>query len=188
VAADERDPVLRQDLKPAAHDLREYREVNALLREARDGEGGRGRAAHRPNVVDGVQGGDAPVVERVVNDGREEVDGLDEGEVVRETVNPRVVGGLDADDQVRVARDVQTAQDLGEFARRELGRSTGARDHLCETHRSTSETKDEGGRMKDEVKAICFYFIPHPSSFRLAFHRITNRAGATTQALQCGRH
>jgi hypothetical protein len=27
--------------------------------------------------------------------------------------------------------------------------------------------KDEGRGMKDEVKANCFHFIPHPSSFIL---------------------
>jgi hypothetical protein len=180
VAADERDLVLRQDLKPAAHDLGEYLEVNALLRKARDGERGQRRPAHRPHVVDGIERGDASVVERVVNDGREEVNGLDEREGLGETVNPRVVGGLDADNQIRVARNFQSAQNLGEFARREFSRSTGARDHLGQTHRSTPETKDEGGRMKDEVKASRSYFILHPSSFRLAFHRITNFVGGTT--------
>jgi hypothetical protein len=35
------------------------------------------------------------------------------------------------------------------------------------------EEKDEGGRMKDEAKAVCLlHFILHPSSFRLAFQPV----------------
>jgi hypothetical protein len=126
--------VLSEDFKAAAHDLAEDREVNALLREAGDGERRQRHAAHRPHVVDGIEGGDTPVIERVVNDGREEVNGLDEGEVFAQAKDSRVVGRLDADDQIGVCWDVQPAQDLGEFARRELRRSTGARDHLGQTH------------------------------------------------------
>jgi hypothetical protein len=29
------------------------------------------------------------------------------------------------------------------------------------------KSKDEGGRMKDEVKTVCFNFILHPSAFIL---------------------
>jgi hypothetical protein len=134
VAADERHALLLQNMEAAAHDLGEDVERDALLREAGDGERRQRRAAHRPHVVDGIQGGDTPVVERVVHNGREEVHGLDEREVVRETVYPRVVGRLDADDQVRVVGYLQPAQHLGQFARRELRRSTRARDHLRETH------------------------------------------------------
>jgi len=40
---------------------------------------------------------------RIVDDGRKEIDGLDDGQVVGETINARVVVRLGADEQVRVA-------------------------------------------------------------------------------------
>ncbi|HEV2881092.1 MAG TPA: hypothetical protein VGX24_07425 [Pyrinomonadaceae bacterium] len=49
-------------------------------------------------------------------------------------IDPGVVRRLDADQQIGMFRDVQPAQNLSECAGREFRRSTGAVDHLCQTH------------------------------------------------------
>jgi hypothetical protein len=59
-----------------------------------------GRAAHGIDVADGVGGGDAAEVERVVDDGHEEVGGGDQRLLVVELVDRGVVGGLDAHQQL----------------------------------------------------------------------------------------
>ena len=76
--------------------------LNLPLREARDRHRGDGCARHRPNVVDGIERRDATVVIRVVDNRSKEVEGLDEREVVAQTVYARVVGRLETDNQVWV--------------------------------------------------------------------------------------
>ena len=58
-------------------------------------------AAHRIDVADGVGRGDAAEVERVVDDRHEEVGGGDQRLLVVELIDGRVVGGLDAHQQLR---------------------------------------------------------------------------------------
>jgi hypothetical protein len=53
-------------------------------------------------------------------------------------VHARVVRRLDADQQIGMFRDVESAQNLSESAGREFRRSTGAVDHLSQTHRLPS--------------------------------------------------
>src|SRR5262249_54442602 len=86
VTADQRDSVFIEHSQTAAHDLAEDRIVHVLFRETGDGQRGDWRARHRPNVVDRIERGDAPVIERVVNNGREEVNGLDQRQVVAQTI------------------------------------------------------------------------------------------------------
>ncbi len=62
------------------------------------------RAGHRPNVVDGVERGDAAVVVRVVDNRREEVERLHEREVVAKAVYSRVVGCIKTDNQIWIGR------------------------------------------------------------------------------------
>ena len=61
-----------------------------------------GVAAHRVDVGERVGGGDPSEVERVIDDRREEVDRLDEREIVAQPVDARVVGGVEADEDVRI--------------------------------------------------------------------------------------
>jgi hypothetical protein len=65
---------------------------------ADDGEGGEGLAAHGVDVGERIGGGDLAVKVWVVDDGGEEVDGLDEGAFIVETIDSRVVGGGTTDD------------------------------------------------------------------------------------------
>jgi len=76
---------------------------------SRDGEGEQHLAAHRVDVRHRVgRGAGAPRV-RVVHDGRKKVDGLDDGDVVTDPVDGRVVGSGQANEQVAlgVGREVR---------------------------------------------------------------------------------
>ena len=61
-------------------------------------------AAHRVHVGERVRRGDAAPVVRVVDDRREEVGGHDDREVVAQPVDRGVVGGVEADEEIRVGR------------------------------------------------------------------------------------
>ena len=61
-------------------------------------------AGHGPDVVDRIEGGDAAVVVRVVDDRSEEVERLHQREVVSQAVYSRVVGCIKADNQVWIER------------------------------------------------------------------------------------
>jgi hypothetical protein len=83
-----------------------------LLREASDREREQRRAAHREHVVERVRRRDPPERMRVVDERREEVEREDDRAVVVEAVDGRVVGGIEADEQVLgVGRD-EPAQEL----------------------------------------------------------------------------
>src|SRR6476619_7077754 len=56
-------------------------------------------SAHRIDVGQRIRGGDLAEVERIVDDGREEVHRLHEGEIIGDTKDPGVVEGLSADEQ-----------------------------------------------------------------------------------------
>jgi hypothetical protein len=91
--------------------------------------------AHRPDVGEGVRGGDAAEPVRVVDDRREEVDGLDDRLLVGEREDGRVVARLVADEDARIVGAWEVAQDLREIRRADLARSTGAVAEAREAHR-----------------------------------------------------
>ena len=59
-----------------------------------------GPPAHGIDVAKGVRRGNGAVVERVIDDGWEEVQRLDQGEFVRQPVDGRVIAGLESDQDV----------------------------------------------------------------------------------------
>ena len=61
-----------------------------------------GTAAHGVDVAESVGGGDLAELEGIVDDGREEVDSLNDSEIGREAVNGRVVAGFEADDAIGI--------------------------------------------------------------------------------------
>ncbi len=120
VAAGDRNPGRLADRFAAADDL-----ADLLDRELVDGHRDQGQghdrpAAHRIDVADGVGGGDAAKVVRVVDDGHEEIGGGDQRLLVVEAIDGGVVGGLDADQQfLRHDAAGARAQDLREHGRRD---------------------------------------------------------------------
>ena len=70
---------------------------------------------------------------RVIDDGREKIDGVDDREVGTQTIHPRVVGGFGSDQHVGVIKLRQAVQNLHEVGGAELGRSTRGLDRLGQT-------------------------------------------------------
>jgi hypothetical protein len=99
VAAGDRDARLAAHRGAAFQDLADGLQRQHVDRHAHQRQRHDGRAAHGVDVADGVGGGDAAEVERVVDDGHEEVGGGDQRLLVVEPVDGGVVGGLDAHQQ-----------------------------------------------------------------------------------------
>jgi hypothetical protein len=110
--------------------------AEAFLREAGDRERGQRARAHRIDVAQRIGGRDLPVDVRVVDDRREEIDGLDERGPTLPGVDAGVVGVAEIDQDARIGFERDVAQDLGELAWGELARSAGAADHLGQPLRS----------------------------------------------------
>ncbi len=125
VAAEQGDSRFDQLVEPALEDRAQHLAVG-FLRERRDRERRERTSAHRVDVAQRVRRRDLAVHERIVDDGREEIDGLHERAVALERVHTRIVGGPIVDQDPWVVRHVQIAQDLGELTSRELARSTSA--------------------------------------------------------------
>ena len=109
MAADDRATGLVHFRQAAAEDLFENNGI-ATIGESDNREGGNGTAAHGVNVTEGVGGGDLAEGERIVGDGREEIDGLHEREIVRESIHPCVVAGIKTNEQIGIIRPRQTAK------------------------------------------------------------------------------
>ncbi len=107
----------------AAQDVGEDLEGD-VLREARHVERRLRLAPHGVDVGERVGGRDRAELEGVVDDRREEVDGLHERQVGRDTEHPGVVGGRGADQQIRVHHRRERAEDLRQVRRTQLAGST----------------------------------------------------------------
>ena len=125
VAAEERRAGLGEFVEASFEDCREDRTIGILGKRG-DRERGERAPAHRVNVAHRIGGRDLPIHERIVDDGREEVDRLHERPLAVENVHTRIVGSPVIDQDPWVVRHGQITQDLGELASRELARSTRA--------------------------------------------------------------
>ena len=95
-----------------------------LLRPDHDVQRRQRPAAHGVDIRQGVGGGDAAEPPGVVNDGREEVQGLDQGPVAVHLVDAGVLVAHRPHQQVRVAMVTELMENLPEAPRRQLGGST----------------------------------------------------------------
>ncbi len=122
-------PCLGDLFSPSAQDLTHHpgREING---EAADIESQDHLTAHGIHVAHGIGGGDGSVVVGIVNDGRKEVNGQDNGQFIADAIDGSVVAHLQADEQVRVffggEHPAQGAQHLRQGLRAHLGRSARA--------------------------------------------------------------
>jgi hypothetical protein len=62
-------------------------------RHARDGESGDGASAHGVNIGKRIGGGDAAVKFWIIDDGGEEISGLDKGDVIGQFEDTGIIGG-----------------------------------------------------------------------------------------------
>ena len=100
-------------LLPSRQNCREHLERQLAGGKRDDVERGERLASHGVDVGQRVGGRDLPEVERIVDNGREEVDGLDERQIVGHSKNPRVVERLSSDQQSRVCLDWKRGQRAG---------------------------------------------------------------------------
>ena len=110
----------------AAEDVGEHLHGQLAAREPDDVERGERLATHGVDVGEGIRRGDLTKEVRVVDDGREEVDGLHEREIRSQQKDARVVEGLASNDETRIRPQGKTAQRAREVTRTQLGRSAGA--------------------------------------------------------------
>ena len=126
-------PASRSLSKPPRKIARMVAGLEPVLRERRDRERGQRTAAHRIDVADGVGRGDLAVDVRVVDDRREEIDGLHQRRPALPPVHTRIVRGPEVDQDTVVGLRGDVTQHLSELASGEFARSTGAGDHLRQT-------------------------------------------------------
>src|SRR5262249_28016267 len=92
-------------------------------------------SSHRPDIVNRIQRGDPSVIKRVIDNRGEEVERLDQGEIIAQTIHSGVIRFVETDQQIWIVwLSLKPAQHLSEDRRRQLGRSTRAGNHLSQTH------------------------------------------------------
>ena len=117
----------------AAEDLLEDSGV-AIGWKSNNRKRGNGAASHGVHVTEGIRSGDLAEGEWIVGDGREEIDGLHEGEIGGELIHPCVVAGIETNEQIRISGPRQTAKHGVQKTWTQLGRSTSGLGRRCETH------------------------------------------------------
>ena len=121
-------------LRAAADDLAENLEVQLALRERDDIQRRLRLSAHRVDVTQRIGGRHLTENVRVVNDGRKEVHGVDDGEIRPQTEYSCIVGCFRTDNQVGRLKRWKAVQHLQQVGRAELRRSTSGRDSLRQSH------------------------------------------------------
>ena len=111
----------------APQDLLEHLGREDFHRKRRQREGEDRASTHGVDVREGVRRGNPSEEPRIVDDGREEVDRLDDGVASGDPVDRGVVRFGVADEQVRIGPRRQLRQDLGKVELRDLARAAGAR-------------------------------------------------------------
>ena len=96
-------------------------------RHADDGQCEQRPGAHRVQVRQRVGGGDAAEVERIVDDGHEEIGGGDDCLAIIEAVHRGVVAGLAPDEKLsRSGKRWNATQQFAQHARRDLAAAAAA--------------------------------------------------------------
>jgi hypothetical protein len=67
------------------------------------------------------------IYERIVDDGRKEIDGLDDGQLLGQLINPGIVVGAGADEEIGIVAGGKVAQNLRDALGGQLPCSAGAR-------------------------------------------------------------
>jgi hypothetical protein len=101
VAARDDDAGLGGGVRATFEDARDDPEIH-VTGERGDIQGKERLRAHREDVAERVGCGDRAIQVRIVNDRREEIDGLDDGALVVELEDRRVITRLKPDDDARI--------------------------------------------------------------------------------------
>ena len=136
VAADQQNARLPHLVESAAEDLAEDADIHLADRETDDIHRGNRPSAHRIDIPERIRHGDPTEGVRIIHDRGEKIDGLDDGQVVAEPVNPGILGMLHADDQVRIGNERQILQRFLQVPRTYLAGSPGSVDRFRQPHLS----------------------------------------------------
>src|SRR5919106_1278178 len=117
----------------AAEDLGEHLDRRPASGKADNVERRERLPSHRVHIGERVRGGDASKRVRVVDDRRKEIDGLNEGEIIGQDENARIVEGLTPNEQAGVVARREWGYGAREVTRTHLGGSTGAAGERGET-------------------------------------------------------
>src|SRR5215510_1734274 len=130
VPADDHSATFFHFVSAAAQNLAKNRDVYFPLRKTNNVHAGLRFTAHGVDIAQRISSGGLAENIRVIEDGSEKIDGVDDGEVGTKTIDPRVVGGFGSDQHVGVLKLRQGVQDLHEVGGAELGGSTRGLDLL----------------------------------------------------------
>src|SRR5262245_60680635 len=114
----------------AAQNLAKNLDVYSPLRKANNVHAGLRFTTHGIDIAQRISSGDLAENIRVIDDGSEKIDGVDDGEVGTKPIDPRVVGGFGSDQHIGIVKLRQAVQDLHEVGGAELGGSTRGLDLL----------------------------------------------------------
>ena len=103
-----------------------------LFRERRDRQGEQRRPAHGEDIVEGIRGGDRPVIAGIVDDRREEIECEDERPLVVEAVDGGIVRRGEPDEQVLGLGRDEAGEQLLQASCRVLGGASATRGEIGE--------------------------------------------------------
>lgn len=152
----------------SAEDFTEYLDRQLRGRKSDDAERGQWLTAHGVHVGQRVGGSDLAELVRIVDDRREEVDGLDERETVGQPEDPRVIEGLATDKDSGIGSRVQRREGAGKVTRTQLGGSTRAAGELGKAEGFFSDVghwTDRKGKGEETGMDRGLSRLPGPSRF-----------------------
>ena len=124
VAADHHRAAFLDFVGAAFENFTENFDIHFPLGETDDVHASLGLAAHGINVAQRIGCRNLAEDVRIVDDGREKIHGVDDGQVGTQTIHPGVVGGFGADQHVGMMKLGQIVQNLHEVGGAELSSST----------------------------------------------------------------
>ena len=121
-------------LLAAADDVEQPGHLRILIIRIPDEiQSGLRRTAHGVDIAKRIGGSDLAVHERIVDHRRKEVDGLDEGQLLGQTIDTGVIVGVRADEEIGIVAAREVAQNLRDALRGQLSRSASARSVVDQT-------------------------------------------------------
>jgi hypothetical protein len=118
---------------PASQNFRQHFYRQCPDRKAHDAHCGERFSSHGVDIGECVCRGDLPEEIRIVDDWREEIDGLDQCQRIGQPENPRIIEGLATNEDSGIGSRVQRREGAREVTRTQFGGSTGAARELGQT-------------------------------------------------------
>jgi hypothetical protein len=118
-----------------------------------------GLAAHGIYVRQGIGSGNLTEEVRVIRNGREEVNSLYNTKVITEFINQRIIGSIEADNQVWVIEFWKLSQNIGKDLRSDFGCSTCTLCHFCKAFAFSHVSQSSRGIYKIKLNFYVTFCI-----------------------------